>query len=524
MIRESIVVVAAASLLGCAQSRHHQPPAPAPAGEDTSSADAASGPRRAADDGATTPGALADRPPAPASPGADASTGADAVAGRDVATAGDAAAAPAALAATPPMGWNSYQAWGAAVTEKEVRANAEYLADKMAAVGYRYVVVDWCWSHPSPGTAMVPDLAVGPNGTLTPALAMDANGRLLPAPERFPSAAGGKGFGPLADYVHSKGLKFGIHVMRGIPRQAVQRNLPVLGAAGVGARDVANTADTCPWLNHMYGVDMTKAGAQAYYDSVFAQYAEWGVDFVKVDDISRPYHGPEIQAVRRALDRTGRPVVLSLSPGPAPLAQADALAAVAHMWRISNDFWDSWSDLLAAFDLTAQWARRGRPGAWPDADMLPVGLLSRRGPMGPERASRFTHDEQQTLLTLWSIFRSPLMVGGDLPANDDFTLALLTNPEVIAVDQSSTGGHPLFTRGDDVAWLADAPGGARYLALFNVGTQAHAVQATLAEMGLTGTVAVRDLWARQDVGTTTTAVARPLAPHGAALLRVSSKP
>jgi alpha-galactosidase len=358
-------------------------------------------------------------------------------------------------AQTPPMGWNSWDSFGTAITEEQVRAQADFMAERLLPFGWSVLTVDIQWYEPD---------AQGHGYRKDAALAMDGFGRLQPAPNRFPSSVGGKGFAPLAEYVHGKGLRFGVHLMRGIPRLAVARNLPVAGTS-LRARDIANTASVCPWNPDMYGVDMAKPGAQQYYDSVFATLAGWGVDFVKVDDISRPYHDHEreIEAIRRAIDRTGRPMVLSLSPGETALTAADHVKRHANLWRISDDFWDTWPALLEQFGRLARWNPHRGAGHWPDADMLPLGVLD----MG-RRSTRFTPDEQRTLMTLWSIARSPLIHGGDLTKTDAATLALLTNPEVIAVDQASSGNRPLFDRDGLVAWTASVPGTPdRYLALFN---------------------------------------------------------
>ena len=358
-------------------------------------------------------------------------------------------------APTPPMGWNSWDCFGTTLTEDQAKAQAEFMAAKLREHGWQYLVVDIQWYEPGAKSH-----AYRAGATLT----MDGSGRLQPAPNRFPSAAGGAGFKPLADHVHSLGLKFGLHLMRGIPRQAVEQNLPVAGTA-FHARDIASRSDTCPWNPDMFGVDMTKPGAQEYYDSVFALFAAWGVDYVKVDDISRPYlkHLGEIEGIRRAIDRSGRPMVLSLSPGETALAAADHAAHHANLWRISDDFWDRWLALHDQFARLRNWNAHRLPGAWPDADMLPLGTLV----MG-ERTTRFTPDEQRTLLSLWSIARSPLMHGGDLTRTDDATLALLTNDEVLAVNQRSANNRPLFDHDDLIAWTADVPGSTdKYLAVFN---------------------------------------------------------
>ena len=358
-------------------------------------------------------------------------------------------------AATPPMGWNSWDAFGTTITEAQVKQQAGFMAEHLLPHGWRVLTVDIQWYEPE---------ASGHAYRANAPLTMDEWGRLLPAANRFPSAAGSSGFGPLAAYVHARGLQFGIHLMRGIPRLAVAQNLPIKGTS-VRAADIANQADVCPWNPDMYGVDANKPGAQAYYDSVFELIASWGVDFVKVDDISRPYHDHEreIEVIRRAIDRTGRPMVLSLSPGETALTAAEHVKTHANMWRISDDFWDTWSALLEQFGRLARWNPHRGPGHWPDADMLPLGVLD----LG-RRQTHFTPDEQRTLMTLWSIARSPLIHGGDMTQTDPATLSLLTNDEVIGVDQHSEDNGPLFERNGLVAWTAGVPGSRdRYLALFN---------------------------------------------------------
>jgi alpha-galactosidase len=360
-----------------------------------------------------------------------------------------------AWAPTPPMGWNSWDAFGTTVTEAEVRAQAETMAAEFRRYGWQYIVVDIQWYEPG---------ATGYGYRAGVPLTLDAWGRLSPAPNRFPSAAGGQGFRPLGDFVHGLGLKLGLHLMRGIPRLAVTKNLPILGTPHHAA-DIADRTSVCPWNPDMFGVDMAKPGAQAYYDAVFELLASWGVDYVKLDDMSRPYHDhePEIAAVRRAIDRTGRAMVLSLSPGETALTAAEHVRRHANLWRISDDFWDNWDALREQFARLVQWNVHRGTGYWPDADMLPLGVLDRG-----RRTTRLTKDEQFTLMTLWSITRSPLMHGGDLTRTDELTRGLLTNPEVLAVNQQSSGNRPLFDRDGLMAWAADVPASPdRYLAVFN---------------------------------------------------------
>jgi hypothetical protein len=420
----------------------------------------------------------------------------------------EAVSAKGLLAPTPPMGWNSWNSFATSINEAQARETAQVMADKLLPFGYDVFTIDIQWYEAS---------ASGYNYSSKPEPAMDGNGRLMPAVNRFPSAAGGRGFAPLASDVHGMGLKFGIHLMRGIPRLAVERNLPILGTR-YRAADVADTTSICTWNPDMYGVDMSKPGAQAYYDSVFALYASWGVDFIKMDDMSRPYdaHAPEIEAAHRAIARTGRPIVLSLSPGETPVIRAEHVRQHAQMWRISDDFWDDWKMLEAQFTRLENWNPWRRPGAWPDPDMLPLGRLA----LG-ERDSKFTPDEQRTLMTLWSITRSPLIMGGDLRHLDEPTLALLTNPEVLAVDQASSDNRPHFVEDGVRIWSARPDDGkGRYVALFNPSDKAREVSIALKDLGLVGTREVRDLWARRPLAATSGRFAQVIPPHGAGLYRL----
>jgi alpha-galactosidase len=423
-------------------------------------------------------------------------------------------AAADAVAATPPMGWNSWDCYGTTVTEAEVRANADYMAQHLKQHGWQYVVIDIQWSEPN---AQAHGYRPGAQ------LAMDQYGRLIPAVNRFPSSAGGRGFRPLADYIHGLGLRFGIHIMRGIPRQAVKANLPVLGSRA-RAGDIADTASICPWNTDMYGVDLGRPGAQDYYDSILKLYADWGVDYIKADDIARPAHREEIAALHRAIGKTGSPMVLSLSPGPAMIKDVAFLQENANMWRISDDFWDDWRALRLNFILMSIWSGVGRPGAWPDADMLPLGRIGIRAERGEPRMTRFTRDEQRTLISLWSIAQAPLMFGGDLPSNDDFTLSLISNDEVLAVDQRGAHGGAFAEGGDSVVWTADGPGAnEKYVAVFNVGEAGPIdVRVAWAALKLPERCVVRDLWTRKDIGAIPGGYTFRAGPHGSGIYKITA--
>src|SRR5262250_1547774 len=397
-------------------------------------------------------------------------------------------------APTPPMGWNSWDSYGTTVREEQVKANADWMAEHLAKYGWKYIVVDIQWYEPN---------AQGHDYKPGAPLTMDEYGRVMPAVNRFPSSANGAGFRPLADYVHSKGLKFGIHIMRGIPRQAVEKNLPIKGTA-YHAADIADKGNGCRWNPDMWGVDTTRPGSQAYYDSIAELYASWGVDFIKADDMgSHLYQPAEMRALSQAIRKTGREIVLSISPGPAPISEAEFFEKYAQMWRISDDFWDDWKLLKKQFDYARDWADFvGKNNTWPDADMLPLGKLRVTAKEGGGSPSKFTADEQQTVMTLWSIFRSPLIFGGDLPSLDPATTALVTNDEVLDVDQHSHGGHQALEEGTVRAWIAVASNKRDYyVAVSNLGEETTSVNLLWNRFfHLGSTAAVRDLWTKRDLG------------------------
>jgi hypothetical protein len=423
------------------------------------------------------------------------------------------------LVPTPPMGWNSWDSFGTTITEPDFKANAQWFAEHLKSFAWQYVVVDMEWfvTNPTPE-----------GNSKTSQYSLDDHGRYTPAIHRFPSSANNSGFKPLAAFVHSLGLKFGIHILRGIPKQAVEKNSPIEGS-DYHAADAADTSDTCPWNFDNYGLDASKPAAQAYYDSIARLYAYWDVDFIKVDCISsRPYKGDEIRMLSTALRKTGRPIVLSLSPGAAPIEKVDEMRKYANLWRISDDVWDLWHSTVDypqglgdQFPRIAKWAGLAQPGGWPDADMLPIGYLGPAPGWGKARETRMTHDEQRTLLTLWTIFRSPLMIGANLPKNDAWTTSLLTNPEVIAVDQHSNENRPVISTSTVVVWTARPDAGDdRYLAVFNLDEHEQKLHYDWKDLELTGPkFQLRDLWERKNLGTATS-LSVTLAPHACALYRL----
>jgi hypothetical protein len=435
------------------------------------------------------------------------------------ALAGPAAARPPA--ASPPMGWNSWDAYGFTLDEAAFRANVKVLAG-LRPYGWTYAVIDEGWYMQDPFGDRLE----------TRRYLLDAWGRLTPT-NSFPSSAGGAGFRPLADWVHAQGLKFGLHIVRGIPRQAVRENLPIAGSA-FHAADAADTADTCPWDEGNYGVRDTPAG-QAWYDSLLRLYAGWGVDFLKVDCIAdHPYKAAEIRQIAEAIGRSGRPIVLSLSPGPTNLSHAAEVSRLAQMWRIGDDTWDGWrfehpsggefpNGVADAFDHLTGWSPWAGPGHWPDADMLPFGSLAPHPGWGEARASRLSHDEARTQLTLWAIARSPLILGGDLTRLDPFTRSQITNREVLQVNQRATDSRPvtdLPAGFEHVRVWAAREGRDEVLALFNLDEAPVTLRASWTQLGVkAGRRRVRDLWGGRELPASD-GIDLVLPAHGSALYRV----
>jgi alpha-galactosidase len=430
------------------------------------------------------------------------------------------------LAVTPPMGWNSWDSYGATIDEAQFRSSAAWVAEHLKASGYQYVTIDAEWFEADP-------IAEGnkKNGHLQ----LDSSGRYTPALNRFPTAANGAGFAPLAAYVHSLGLKFGIHVLQGIPKEAVAQNYPVEGSA-FHARDAANVAAGCQWNSDNYDLAVTPAG-QAYYDSIVRMYASWNVDLIKIDCIaSRPYKGDEIRMFHEAILKTGRPILLSLSPGEVPFDEASNLARYSQQWRISDDTWDLWHSTAPypqgvndQFPRAAKWvsaqSQDAAGGHWPDADMLPFGRLGPAPGWGNARDSHLTHDEQRTLFNLWCMMRSPLMYGGDPAATDDWTLALLTNRAVLDVDQHSHNNKSAMLTDALAVWTADgASKSDHYVAVFNRLDTPQTIHLEWQSLGLNWhSYQVHDLWTRY-IANDRTAIDVTLPPHGSSLMLAMDMP
>lgn len=431
----------------------------------------------------------------------------------------------AGVAPRPPMGWNSWDAYGFTIDEDQFRANVGVLSG-MKGFGWSYAVIDEGWYMADPLGATVAARAYH----------LDPYGRLEPVTSRFPSAADGHGLKALADWTHAQGLKFGIHIVRGIPRAAVEANLPIAGSP-FHAADAVDRAAICPWDEGNYGVADNAAG-QAWYDSLLKEYAAWGVDFLKVDCIAdHPYRPSEIGQIGRAIAKAGRPMVLSLSPGPARVANVEPMARWAQMWRISDDLWDAWTfphpdpstefpnGVLSAFDRLALWEPYVGPDRWPDADMLPFGSLRPHPGWGDPRLSRLTPEETRTAFTLWAIARSPLILGGNLTEMPPWLRDVLTNRQIIALDREDRVSRPVSPADAPAgmwAWVSGPRGRPiDTVAIFNLGEAPLTVDLRWSALGLPDRpFAVCNLWSGTAVPPSSHAAAT-IASHGVAALRVS---
>ncbi|BCN31086.1 glycoside hydrolase family 27 protein [Anaeromicropila herbilytica] len=419
---------------------------------------------------------------------------------------------------TPPMGWNSYDYYDTTVNEEQVKANADYMAKNLKEFGWEYVVVDIEWYAYDAGTQRdkyqyIPFWKVE----------IDEYSRLLPCVDRFPSSADGRGFKPLADYIHELGLKFGIHIMRGIPRIAAHNHMKLLDSDKT-ANEIANPSSICDWNPDMYGVNVDMEEAQGYYNSIFELYAEWGVDFIKCDDICRydqPSARREIEMLHHAIEHCGRPMVLSLSPGPALIKEAWHYEKYANMWRITDDFWDHWPLLKNMFERCELWQKHVAEGSYPDCDMLPMGYLGKG--FGEERYTNFTKEEQITMMTLWCIFRSPLMLGAELTKLDDWTLNTLTNKEVLHLLAHSYGAKQVMRDEEQAIWFSkDTKEEVYYLALFNLSDDIRNISIDAKELEINSFKGkqLKEFWSKEIEKGLTDIFETEVSVHGAKLFKI----
>lgn len=425
------------------------------------------------------------------------------------------------FAQTPPMGWNSYDYYDTTVNESQIKANADYMAKYLKEYGWEYIIIDIQWYAHNAGS-MRKKFQYIPFSELE----IDEYSRLQPDPKRFPSSINGAGFAPLAKYIHSLGLKFGIHIMRGIPRTAAHNHTKIKDCS-ITADMIADPSSICGWNPDMYGVRNTSEG-QAYYDSLIELYASWGVDFIKCDDICNTNIYPEnqysarheIEMLAKAIQKCGRPIVLSLSPGPALINKAWHYEKYANMWRITDDFWDNWALLKDMFYRCELWQNHVSEGCYPDCDMLPLGYLGKG--FGEERVTNFTKDEQQTMMTLWCLFGSPLMLGAEMTKLDDFTLSLLTNKKVLAMLTPDCKPKQISLDDTKAIWfVSNNKTNKKYVALFNLSDETANISVNLEELDILKTqVTLTDLWTNNSSKNINKTISKELAPHASAVYEI----
>jgi hypothetical protein len=441
------------------------------------------------------------------------------------------------LAQTPPMGWNSFDSYGVYLHEKAAMANLEAFAKKLKPHGYEYYVIDAGWF----GEFKLQEGTIYPAEKHARTLNFNEFGLLQPSKTYFPN-----GLKPIIDRCHELGLKFGIHLMRGIPRAAVKANTPVKGTKYF-AQDVADTTSICSWNDQNYGIDMSKPGAQEFYNSLMNQMAEWGVDFLKYDDLV-PFP-KEVEAIANAIKQSGRPMVYSLSPGGDVDENAINSFKRANMLRVTHDIWDEQKGIDQCFDAWRKWQGKEEPGFWIDMDMIPFGQLQLMSPKpegltgneskdeiskriksgeltniellagkGWTRWSAFTKDQMYTFITLRALSASPLMMGGDLPTLDDFSLSLITNKDVLECNQNGVMGKLVYDKDGIEIWNTPKKNSNEgWIAVFNRTEEIKSISFENKDLGLNSSNSYQlyDVWKNNQVSTLDFVIK----PHGVTFLK-----
>jgi hypothetical protein len=417
-----------------------------------------------------------------------------------------------ALGARPALGWSSFdvlstsrsgygQTW---LDEAHIKAASDVMQQKLQSAGYEYINIDSGWSV---------DFAWTRN-------TWDAYGVPLANAERFPSGIAG-----IAAYVHAKAQKLGIYGVVGLPSEVYNGNYPIEGTQ-CHAQDIARQPlTTVPngWYGQ-YEIDWSNSCAQAYYNSVANRFASWGVDLLKVDGTTAD-NGPDIKAWQAAIAQTGRPMWLTVSAWPVPLSLGAEIRQVGQSVRVDTDI-DCYCSTISSWTASVnqrwidlpKWLPYVGPGHFPDLDSMPVSNNTGSGVQ-----DGLNDVERQSVMSFWSMASSPLWVGGDIWYLDAGAVSILTNPEVIAVDQAAVIPQQIVG-GNQQQWKKTMPDGALAVGVFNLGDGAASIQVDFASLGLSGDASVRDLVARADLGTFTgsfTAVNVPA--HGSRLLKVTAE-
>ena len=366
------------------------------------------------------------------------------------------------FAPNPPLGFNSFDSYRSRLTEEKAYALMDVMSEEYLPFGYEYFVMDAGWySSMKPEKNQKSDL--------------ESFGLYVVREEYFPN-----GIKVLTDYAHKKGLKFGVWLMRGIPRDAVKHNLPIPGTSYF-ASDIADTNDICAWSRRHYGLDMSKPGAQEYYNVIIDSLASFGIDFIKVDDlVPNPL---EIIAIANAIEQGGHKMIFSLSPGDVHHQTHIPYYKRANMLRITADIWDNPWSIEKGFVAWNKFQNVSGPSFWIDMDMIPFGRLD----VVNERArpSKFNQDQMRTFITQRAMATSPLLIGGDLLTMDDFSYSLLTNQDMLACNQNGIMGVNVYRAGKIEIWLTPHKMDPRkgWVGIFNRTTTDREVPLTKHDLG-----------------------------------------
>jgi alpha-galactosidase len=389
---------------------------------------------------------------------------------------------------TPPMGWNSYNVWGAQIDASRVLAAATAMVDSgLSEHGFTYINVDdgWQGMRGGPINAVQPD------------------------PAAFPD------FGALAEKIHALGLKVGIYHTPWVTSYGRRIGASSENADGAWDKSLRDGPRNKKILPHAIG-------RYHFMQQDAKQFALWGVDYLKYD--WAPVEPPETEEMEAALRATGRDIVFSLSNNATNslLGEIAGVAPHANLWRTNHDINDTWKALLRnGFDQDA-WAPFQRPGHYNDPDMLVVGVVG----WGMPHPTRLTPDEQYTHISLWCLMSAPLILGAKLEELDAFTKGLLTNDEVLDIDQDSLGKMPTVIRSKDVGqenirvYAKPLEDGTWAIGLFNLGPTSAPVTVRWADVGAHGNQMVRDLWRQKDLGVFNGEFTTPVASHGVRLIRI----
>jgi len=434
------------------------------------------------------------------------------------------------LAKTPPMGWNSFDSYGVYLHEKAAYENLEAMAEKLKPHGYEYFVIDNGWF----GEYTLQEGTIYPAEKHAHDIRINECGHFLSSKVYFPN-----GLKPIADRAHELGLKFGVHLMRGIPRKAYEQNLPIKGTKYT-ARDIVDTdpKENCKWCHYCYAVDMDKPGAQEWYDGLIQHIADMGVDMIKYDDIVP--HPDEVEAVAKAIAKTGKPILLSLSPGGDVDPEAIAFFRLGNMLRVTKDVWDEQHYIDECFKAWRKWQGKEQPGFWIDMDMIPFGQLQLMSPpstnpkktvmdkgdvalagKGVKRWCQLTKPQMKTFITMRALAASPLMMGGDLPTLDDFSLMLITDPEMLACNQNGVMGSMVLEKDGLETWKVDKKGveGEGWIGIFNRQGKKTEFKLTAERLGLEGAAyTLAEVWSDDEK---TFGQTIKLNPNGVLLMKFS---